>query len=145
MTGVTVRSGGNQRCSNSGRCDNGGTLWTADVVEGPAAGKAYFAGDTGYGPHFKEAGQQGPYRLAVLPIGAYKPEWFMGPIHQDPKEAVQAALDLRAQTAVPMHYGTFNLADEGETEAVDALKGAMAEKPGSGFVVLGFGEGLDVP
>ena len=142
---LSVRSVKNQHFSNRGLFDNDGTLWTAFVLEGPVAGKAYFAGDTGYGPHFKEAAALGPFRLAVLPIGAFKPEWFMGPVHQDPAQAVQASFDLQARTAVPMHYGTFELADEGETQAVDELKKAMEVRPGSGFVVLGFGEGLDVP
>lgn len=143
---ITVRSVRNQHFSNRGLFDNDGTLWSAWAFEGPTAGKAYFAGDTGYGPHFKEAGtKHGPFRLAILPVGAYKPEWFMGPVHQTPAEAVQAAIDLGAKTALPMHYGTFELADEGETEAIDELKKAMATHPGSGFVVFGFGEGRDVP
>lgn len=145
VAGVTVRSVRNQHFSNRGLFDNDGTLWSAWVLEGPTAGKAYFAGDTGYGPHFKDVGtRHGPFRLAVLPVGAYKPEWFMGPIHQDPTQAVQAAFDLRAATSVPMHYGTFELADEGEVEAIEALQKAMEERPGSGFVVLGFGEGRDL-
>lgn len=142
---LTVRSVRNQHFSNRGLFDADGTLWTAWVLEGPRAGKAYFAGDTGYGPHFKDVGaRHGPFRLAVLPIGAYKPGWFMGPVHQGPAEAVQAAVDLRAATAVPMHYGTFELADDGETEAVELLEQAMKAQPGSGFVVLGFGEGRDL-
>jgi L-ascorbate metabolism protein UlaG (beta-lactamase superfamily) len=143
---LKIRSVKNQHFSNRGLFDNDGTLWTAWVLEGPKAGKAYFAGDTGYGPHFKEVGAaHGPFRLAVLPVGAYKPEYFMGPIHQDPKEAVDAAFELQARTSVPMHYGTFELADEGETEAIDELKKAMEARPGSGFIVLGFGEGRELP
>jgi L-ascorbate metabolism protein UlaG (beta-lactamase superfamily) len=143
---VTVRSVKNQHFSNRGLFDADHTLWTAWVLEGQHGGKAYFAGDTGYGPHFKEVGDaQGPFRLAVLPIGAFRPEWFMSPIHQSPEQAVQAAIDLRARTAIPMHFGTFDLADDGETEAVERLKKAAEHSPGSRFVVLGFGEGLDVP
>lgn len=143
---VTIRSTRCQHFSNRGWLDIDRSLWTAWTLDGRHAGKAYFAGDTGYGVHFKEAGDtQGPFRLAVLPIGAFRPEWFMSPIHESPAEAVQAAIDLRARTAVPMHYGTFRLGDDGETEPIDRLRAAMAENPGSGFVVLGFGEGLDVP
>jgi L-ascorbate metabolism protein UlaG (beta-lactamase superfamily) len=110
-----------------------------------SAGRAYFGGDTGYGPHFTQVAEKlGPMRLAVLPIGAYKPEWFMEPVHMSPGQAVQAALDLKATSVVPMHYGTFALADEGEVEAVDALKAAMEKQPAP-FLVLGFGEGSDVP
>ena len=141
---ITLRSVPNQHFSNRGLFDADGTLWTAWVLEGKG-GRAYFGGDTGYGPHFAEVEKRlGPMRLAVLPIGAYKPEWFMSPVHMSPKEAVQASLDLHATMAVPMHYGTFPLADDGETEAVEALTAAIAEKPAP-FVVLGFGEGRDVP
>lgn len=143
---VTFRSTKNQHFSNRGLLDLDRSLWTAWTLDGTGAGKAYFAGDTGYGGHFKEAGEeQGPFRLAVLPIGAFRPEWFMSAIHQSPEEAVQAAIDLRARTAVPMHYGTFNLGDDGETEPVERLEAAAAADPRSPFVVLGFGEGLDVP
>jgi L-ascorbate metabolism protein UlaG (beta-lactamase superfamily) len=144
LKGVTVRSVPNQHFSGRGPFDGDGTLWTAWVLEG-RAGRAYFAGDTGYGPHFAETERRlGPMRLAVLPIGAFRPEWFMGPVHQSPVQAVQAARDLRAGLAVPMHYGTFNLADDGETEPVRALRAAVADA-GVNFEVLGFGEGRDVP
>lgn len=144
LLGVTVRSVPNQHFSNRGLFDADGTLWTAWVLEGPG-GPAYFAGDTGYGPHFQRVRERlGPMRLAVLPIGAYKPEWFMAPVHMSPKEAVQAAVDLGAAMAVPMHYGTFPLADDGETEPLDDLARALEDQPAP-FVVLGFGEGRDVP
>jgi L-ascorbate metabolism protein UlaG (beta-lactamase superfamily) len=143
---VTFRSTKNQHFSNRGLTDMDHSLWTAWTLTGTHAGKAYFAGDTGYGAHFKEAGDaQGPFRLAVLPIGAFRPEWFMSAIHEDPKQAVQAAIDLRAKTAVPMHFGTFPLADDGEVEAVDLLRAEVAARGYGGFKVLDFGEGLDVP
>ena len=141
---ITVHSVPNQHFSNRGLCDSDGTLWTAWVFDGKG-GRAYFGGDTGYGKHFSEVQEKlGPMRLAVLPIGAYLPEWFMAPVHMSPREAVQAALDLKATLAVPMHFGTSPLADDGETEAVEALQQALTEKPAP-FVVLGFGEGRDVP
>lgn len=144
LKGVTVRAVPSQHFANRGLFDGDNTLWTAWSIEGQG-GKAYFGGDTGYGPHFKEVGDRlGPFRLAVLPIGAYRPEWLMGRIHESPKEAVQAALDLRASFAVPMHFGTFPLADDGETEPVEALQTALEATPAP-FAVLGFGEGRDVP
>jgi L-ascorbate metabolism protein UlaG (beta-lactamase superfamily) len=144
LGGITVRSVPNQHFSNRGLFDADGTLWTAWVLEG-SAGRAYFGGDTGYGPHFAKVSQKlGPMRLAVVPIGAYRPEWFMSPVHMSPKQAVQAAVDLKASLAVPMHYGTFNLADDGETEPVEALDAALKELSAP-FVVLGFGEGREVP
>jgi L-ascorbate metabolism protein UlaG (beta-lactamase superfamily) len=144
VAGVTVRSVPNQHFSNRGLFDLDGTLWTAWVLEG-SAGRAYFGGDTGYGPHFAQAAAKlGPMRLAVLPIGAYRPEWFMAPIHLSPSEAVQAALDLGATLAVPMHYGTFALADDGQAEPLRALTAAL-EHSAARFAVLEFGEGTDIP
>lgn len=141
---VKITSVPNQHFSNRGVTDANGTLWSAWVLTG-SKGHAYFGGDTGYGPHFAAIAQRlGSMRLAVLPIGAYRPEWFMAPVHMSPSQAVQAAIDLDASMAVPMHYGTFSLADDGEDEPVEALKTALLQKPAP-FAVLGFGEGRDVP
>ena len=75
-------------------------------------------------------------RLAVLPIGAYKPEWFMAPVHMSPSQAAQAQADLGAPAAVGIHFGTFQLADEEQDEA---------QRIGSEtFWILDFGEGRDV-
>jgi L-ascorbate metabolism protein UlaG (beta-lactamase superfamily) len=141
---ITVTSVPTQHFSNRGLTDADGTLWAGWVLTGPA-GKTYFAGDTGFGPHFEQVGQRlGPFRAAILPIGAFRPEWFMAPIHVSPAQAVEAAKKLRARVAVPMHYGTFELADDGETEPVDLLKKATAENPRA-WRILDFGEGFDVP
>lgn len=79
-----------QHYSGRGLFDCQRTLWAGYVISGPS-GVAYFAGDTGWGPHFQQVRERfGPVRLAILPIGAYKPEWFMHPIHISPKEAVNA-------------------------------------------------------
>src|SRR5262249_49484645 len=123
--------------------DEDGTLWTGYVLEG-TQGRVFFGGDTAYGPHFREVGDAlGPFRLAVLPIGAYLPEWFMHPMHMTPGDAVKAKADLNANVMVPMHYGTFPMADDGEVAAVDDLKAAAPDDPG--VWILGFGEGRDVP
>lgn len=141
---VTITSVPNQHFSNRGLSDANGSLWSAWVLGG-AKGLSYFGGDTGYGPHFQEiAARVGPMRLAVLPIGAFRPEWFMSPIHMSPQQAVQAAIDLDATLAVPMHYGTFSLADDGEDEPVETLETTLLTKPAP-FKVLAFGEGVDVP
>ncbi len=144
LANITITSVPNQHFANRGVFDADGSLWSAWVLSG-SAGKAYFGGDTGFGPHFAEIARRlGPMRLAVLPIGAYRPEWFMSPIHMSPVQAVQAAIDLDATLAVPMHYGTFALADDGEDEPVEALKTALLTRPAP-FAVLGFGEGREVP
>jgi L-ascorbate metabolism protein UlaG (beta-lactamase superfamily) len=136
-----------QHFSNRSLTDRNVTLWTGYVLEG-TAGAAYFAGDTGFGPHYEEISRRfGPLRLALLPIGAFRPEWFMGPIHMSPTEAVRAHLALHAKTSVAIHFGTFPLADDGETEPVEKLAEALAAQgvAKDAFWALGFGEGRDVP
>lgn len=92
--------------------DRDKTLWSSWLVEHNGR-KIYFAGDTGYGPHFSEIGAaQGPLDVALLPIGAYEPRWFMSPVHTDPAEAIQAHFDLQAKRTVAMHWGTFLLTSE---------------------------------
>ncbi len=89
------------------------------VSERPAI---YFAGDSGYFNGFKEIGSRFNIDVALMPIGAYEPEWFMGPQHVTPEQALQAFLDTGASWFVPMHYGTFKLADDTPREALDRLE-----------------------
>jgi len=87
-------------------------LWGGFVVEGGGA-RLYHAGDTAYFSGFQEIGRRFPgLDAALLPIGAYDPEWFMRPQHMNPEDAVQAFLDLGAKRLVAMHWGTFKLTDE---------------------------------
>lgn len=136
-----------QHFSARGLGDQNCTLWSGWVLEGPS-GRTYFGGDTGYGPHFKMVRERlGASRVALLPIGAFRPEWFMGHVHVSPSEAVQAAIDLDASTSVGMHFGTFPLADDGQDEPVQKLEEslkALGDKAPR-FWVLGFGEGREVP
>ncbi|KRF44108.1 MBL fold metallo-hydrolase [Paenibacillus sp. Soil787] len=82
----------------------------------------YFAGDSGYFQGFRDIGARFPgIRYALMPIGAYEPEWFMGMQHVTPEEAIQAFLDVEAATFIPMHYGAFRLADDTPQEALDRL------------------------
>jgi N-acyl-phosphatidylethanolamine-hydrolysing phospholipase D len=93
--------------SNRGLFDIDRELWSGWVVE-TTKGNIYFAGDTGYGPHFREiAVRFGPVRLALLPIGHYGPRRLMRPVHMDPAESIQAHLDLQSELSIAMHWGTF--------------------------------------
>ncbi len=128
--------------SGRGVRDQMKTLWGSFVVQG-AAGNIYFAGDTGYGPHFQEARQRyGPFRLALLPIGAYEPRWFMAAVHLNPAEAVKAHLDLGSQQSVAIHFGTFQLTYEGIDQPVIDLRKALRAQAldKEDFWVLDFGE-----
>jgi L-ascorbate metabolism protein UlaG (beta-lactamase superfamily) len=92
--------------------DRNETLWGGFFVTHGGA-KIYFAGDSGYTKFFSEIrARLGEPDLALLPIGAYEPRWFMGPVHMNPADAVQALIDLGAKQAVGMHFGTFQLTAE---------------------------------
>ena len=120
----------------------------AGRLETPA-GTVYFAGDTGYGSgaHFRDIRREfGPVRLALLPIGAYEPRWFMHPQHMNPEEAVKAHLDLAADLSIGVHHATVQLTDEAIDEPAAALARALAAhhvEP-QRFVVLDPGAGLQV-
>ena len=105
--------------------DRNMSLWASFVIEAPGVG-IYFVGDSSYGDghHFRDARERhGPFNLAILPIGAYEPRWFMSDQHMNPAESVQAFIDCGAELALAHHYGTFQLTDE----PIDAPLVALAE------------------
>ena len=108
--------------------DRNRALWGGFLIE--AGGRRIlFAGDSGYGPHWREiATRLGPFDLALLPIGAYEPRWFMKDIHMNPAEAVRAHLDLGARQSIAMHFGTFQLTPEGFDEPVRGLATALRQR-----------------
>ena len=110
--GATIHSVPAAHFSARGLFDRNRTLWCGYVVE--SAGRIlYFAGDTGFGSHFELIRERfGSPRLAMLPIGAYQPRWFMSPVHMAPDEAIRAHRILGARTSIAIHHGTFQLADE---------------------------------
>ena len=129
--------------------DENRALWGGFVLSLPG-GHVYFAGDTGYGDgaQFHEARRRlGPFRFAMLPIGAYEPRWFMRPQHMNPAEAVQAFADLEAARAMAIHFGTFQLTDEAHDAPVNALAEALerAAVDPARFRALGNGIAWDVP
>src|SRR6201982_3543140 len=94
--------------------DRNMALWASFVIETPG-GRIYFVADSGYGEgrYFRSARERyGPFKLAILPIGAYEPRWFMGDHHMNPEEAVRALIDCGAEIALAHHHGTFQLTDE---------------------------------
>ncbi|HBQ14856.1 MAG TPA: hypothetical protein DEF51_28260, partial [Myxococcales bacterium] len=114
-----------QHFSGRGLGDRDRTLWGAFALE-HADTQIYFAGDTGMGPHFAQTRERlGAPDLALLPIGAYRPQWFMSRVHVSPAEAVEAARILEARVSVATHFGTFKLADDGMREPVEDLKKAL--------------------
>jgi len=127
--GVTITYVPAQHFSGRGLFDRNKSLWGGFVLETPA-GMIYFAGDTGFGPHFAAIRARfGPAALALLPIGAFAPRWFMARVHVDPQQAVAASQILEAQVALAIHYGTFPLADDGMAAPLQELASALATIP----------------
>ncbi|HMI67258.1 MAG TPA: MBL fold metallo-hydrolase [Cyclobacteriaceae bacterium] len=117
-----------QHFSGRGTFDRDATLWCGYMIR-RRGGNIYFAGDTGYNDQtFKEIGERcAPIQVALLPIGAYKPRWFMSPIHCSPEEAVKIHQEVRSKNSIATHFGTFPLADDGQREPVVELNKALQE------------------
>ena len=133
-----------QHFSARGFFDRDRALWGGFLIRARET-QIFFAGDSGYGPHFLEIrAASRPIDLALLPIGAYEPRWFMRAIHMNPAEAVQAHIDLGARQSWGMHFGTFQLTPE----AIDAPERALEEArsargiPPADFRTPEFGESL---
>jgi N-acyl-phosphatidylethanolamine-hydrolysing phospholipase D len=110
--GVTIHCLPSQHWSKRGLGDENKALWSSWAVTGGQR-RFFFSGDTGYFRGFKAIGDKlGPFDLVAVPIGAYAPRAMMRESHMNPEEALNAALDLRARSAVAMHFGTFDLSDE---------------------------------
>jgi L-ascorbate metabolism protein UlaG (beta-lactamase superfamily) len=126
--------------SARGLFDRNKALWASFVLETPA-GKIYVVGDSGYGngSHFRRVREQhGHLRVALLPIGAYEPRWFMRDQHMNPEDAVKALADCGAEQALAHHHGTFQLTDEPIDAPATALHAALetAGVPHEKFVAL---------
>jgi L-ascorbate metabolism protein UlaG (beta-lactamase superfamily) len=128
--------------SSRGIYDRNKTLWCGYVIECRER-LVYFAGDTAFGRHFALIREKfGSPRLALLPIGAYQPRWFMSRIHMAPDEAVRAHAILAAETSIAIHHGTFQLSDEGINTPKQQL---IACAQHQSFLVLENGQFADIP
>ena len=139
LPGTTIHSVPALHFSARGIFDRNRTLWCGYVIE--AADRiVYFAGDTAFGGHFARIRERfGPPRLALMPIGAYEPRWFMSSVHMSPEDAVRAHRILGAGNSVAIHHGTFQLADEG----LDTPKKRLSEcAPDDSFLVLDNGQSV---
>ena len=140
-----------QHWSARGITDRFETLWggwvvkTLDKAAVPPAQpfSVFFAGDTGYSKDFADIHRRfDRFDLALLPIGAYQPRWFMRNQHVDPAEAVQIHRDLHARQSIAIHWGTFELTDEPLDEPPLALarERQKAGVPDADFSALRHGE-----
>jgi L-ascorbate metabolism protein UlaG (beta-lactamase superfamily) len=125
--GVQVHIEPAHHWSARGSSDRRMALWSAFVIETPA-GRIYHIGDTGFhdGINYRAAGEKhGGFRLALLPIGAYEPRWFMQGQHQNPLEAAQGMALCGAAHVVGHHWGTFRLTNEAVEAPLQALEVAL--------------------
>ena len=145
---MKVQSVPAQHFSGRGTFDRDATLWCGYVICRPG-GNIYFVGDTGYNDQtFKEIGERcTPIEVALIPIGAYKPKWFMSPIHCSPEEAVKIHQEVKSKNSVATHFGTFPLADDSQAEPIKELNKALQESGihPEAFLVLEEGVPRDFP
>ena len=126
--------------------DRNKSLWAGWLVDIEDF-RFFHTGDSGYSDDFRKIGEDYPgIDLATIPIGAYDPRWFMKDAHMSPKEAVQTFIDLKAEKAIGMHWGTFILTDEEMDEPPVRLAEALKEKgiEMSDFSVMGHGEIIQI-
>ncbi|MCH8497006.1 MAG: MBL fold metallo-hydrolase [Marinobacter sp.] len=117
-----------QHFSGRGPSDTNHSLWCAWLLQLNGY-RLFFGGDTGYGHVFTQIGELfAPIDLALLPIGAYEPRWFMSPVHVAPEEAVHIHRDIGARQSIGMHWGTFVLTDEPMDEPPRRLRQALADQ-----------------
>lgn len=157
LAGVRFNFTPTQHWSARGVGDRSQTLWGGWAVLAPDL-HWYFAGDTGYSKDFTDTrahvygghgGNDSPpgagFDLALLPIGAYQPRWFLAEQHVDPAEAVQIHRDLNAKTSIGIHWGTFLLSDESADQPPkDLAIAAQTLAPGA-FSVMAIGETRQLP
>jgi len=139
LAGTTIHCVPAMHFSARGIFDRDRTLWCGFAID-TEQGIVYFAGDTSFGDHFAQIRERfGAPRLALLPIGAYEPRWFMSPVHMGPDEAARTHEILGAGTSIAIHHGTFQLGDE----AIDTPRRELANcAPGESFLALGNGESV---
>jgi len=120
--------------------DKNTMLWGSHFIASSSSRNIYFAGDTAYSSHFKEIGQIIPsIDICLMPIGAYKPTFLLKESHTSPQEAITGFHELGGKLFIPMHYGTYDLADEPLGDPIQTLKqqahklkGKLAELPVGG-------------
>jgi N-acyl-phosphatidylethanolamine-hydrolysing phospholipase D len=144
--GIHIHSVPAQHGSARTLFDRNRSHWCGWVLQSPER-TAYFAGDTGYAPIFRDIGARfGGFDLSLIPIGCYNPRWLMQPVHLNPVEAVQVHLDVQSRLSVACHWGTFRLADEPLNEPPALLAQALASHhiDASRFLALQPGHAIDV-
>ena len=142
LKGLAVTFVPSQHWSARTPFDRHATLWGSWVFQADGF-TTFFSGDTGYSKDFKDIAQRfGKFDLALIPVGAYEPRWFMQDQHVNPAEAVAIHQDLSAALSIGIHWGTFELTDESlDQPMIDLPKALDAAGVGRDkFVMLKHGE-----
>jgi L-ascorbate metabolism protein UlaG (beta-lactamase superfamily) len=131
--GITIHFVPAQHWTRRSLTDINKSHWGGWIFQTPQE-TFYFVGDTGYFSGFKQIADRFAIDTVFMPIGAFEPEWFMAPAHISPEDSVKAFIELKAKSFVPMHYGTYRLADDTGPEALDRLlkeweKRQLAKEP----------------
>jgi len=131
LDGVTLHFLPAQHDSGRGVLDRNRSLWGSWLIAARRR-RVYFAGDTGYGPHFGRIGaERGPIELAILPVAAYAPRSVNRHVHLDPAGALGAFRDLKARRMLAVHWGTYALGtDDAFAARTDVPRAAAAERLG---------------
>ena len=133
-----------QHWSKRGLFDRNKSLWGGWYMNFNDYGM-YHAGDTGYSKDFTDTRLKlGAPKYAFIPIGAYDPEWFMAESHVNPEDAVQIMIDLEAEKAFGMHWGTFALTDEDTLEPPTRLKDSLEFPNSPDFISLTPGKVIEI-
>lgn len=147
LPGVTVHAEPVAHWSARGQGDRNEALWAGFVIEAGGL-RVYFAGDSGFAggaPFVRTAGRHAVLDLALLPIGAYAPRWFMADAHMDPAQAVAAHVLLGSPPTIAIHHGTFQLTDEAiDAPAIALGEALIAEPRAQDFRVLGPGTAWEI-
>jgi L-ascorbate metabolism protein UlaG (beta-lactamase superfamily) len=143
-SGIHVTAVPAHHWSARGRGDRRMALWSGFVIQSPNH-LIYNVGDTAYGDGdiFRDVRARfGGPDLAIIPIGAYEPRWFMSDGHVNPEEAVRMMLDCGAAQALGVHWGTFQLTDESRDDPKGALAVALQARglPPERFLAVEPGE-----
>ncbi len=122
-----------------------GLTWraTTGYIIGSKTHKIFFPGDTAYGDHFKQISNLHNIDTALLPIGAYEPQWIMKSRHMNPPEALKAFADLQAKTLIPYHFGAFKISQEPLEAPSEWMKKLLEEKPNEAVRMLDPGESYE--
>ncbi|WP_234382270.1 MBL fold metallo-hydrolase [Variovorax sp. PMC12] len=145
-----------QHWSARGLGDRMKTLWGGFALLSPKL-HVFYSGDTGYSKDFADIqarlaprqadAQGGGFDLALLPVGAYEPRWFMKDQHVNPDESVRIHRELHARRSLGVHWGTFSLTDEALDQPPKDLAAARKAQgvADDAFFTLAIGETRKLP